>query len=47
MTSEADVCGYCRLEEVDQQDPRHRLCQTCLSEHSATWAKLDREYLSN
>jgi hypothetical protein len=47
MTSDSDICSYCRNEPVDLDDPRHRLCHECLTEHSMTWAKLDRQYLSN
>lgn len=46
MTIDSEVCKYCRLEPIDWDDPRHQLCHTCLTEHSVTWAKLDREYLS-
>jgi len=45
MTSSTDICQDCRLEQVDVDNPIHRLCHTCLSEHSMTWAKLDRALL--
>jgi hypothetical protein len=41
-----DICKYCKQEEIDWEEPQHKLCHTCLTEHAATWHKMDLDYLS-
>ena len=47
MINSNATCSYCSLEVVDHDDPQHGLCHTCLTEHSLSWAKMDRFILSN
>lgn len=47
MTTKAYLCSYCSLDAVDNDDPQHGLCRTCLTEHSETWSTLDLAYLTS
>jgi hypothetical protein len=46
MTSDADICSYCRHFPVSQDDRNSQLCQDCLDEHKKSWHLMDKLELS-